>query len=152
MRYLINCLLTSLVLFFSAASLAATSPLGYWKTVDDVSGRVQSIIQIYEAPNHTIAGRILKTFPKPGVAPLVNCDLCEGELHNQPIIGMTILKSLKQESNTVWSGGTIVDPKSGKVYHCLITLTDSGDKLTIRGYIVFHWLGRSQTWFRISAP
>jgi uncharacterized protein (DUF2147 family) len=147
MRTLISCLL----LFFSAASWAATSPLGYWKTVDDVSGRVQSIIEIYEAGDHTLAGKILKTFPKPGVAPLVKCDSCEGELHNQPVIGMTILKSLKQESGTVWSGGNIVDPKTGKVYHCLITLDDNGDKLTIRGYIMFHWLGRSQTWFKTSA-
>jgi uncharacterized protein (DUF2147 family) len=148
MRFLIGWL----ALFFSAATLAATSPLGYWKTVDDISGRVQSIIQIYETPDHTIAGKILKTFPKPGVAPLVTCNLCEGALHDQPVIGMSILKNLHPDKDNQWTGGTIVDPKTGKVYHCFITLEDNGNQLTIRGYIVFHWLGRSQTWFRTNAP
>jgi uncharacterized protein (DUF2147 family) len=141
-------LLTSLILLFSINSWSANSPIGYWKTIDDVSGRVQSIIEIYEAPDHTLAGKIIKTFPRPDVTPLVYCNLCKGALKGQPLLGMTLLSSLKQENKNLWSDGSIIDPKSGSVYHCLIKLNRTGDKLTIRGYILFHWLGRSQTWLR----
>ncbi|MES2218552.1 MAG: DUF2147 domain-containing protein [Pseudomonadota bacterium] len=139
-------LFSCLIILFSTSCWAANSPIGYWKTVDDVSGRVQSIIQIYETQDHTLAGKIVKAFPKPGVAPLLICNLCKGPLHGQPVLGMTILSSLKPEGNNLWSNGQIIDPNTGNIYHCLIKLIGTGDKLMIRGYILFHWLGRSQTW------
>jgi uncharacterized protein (DUF2147 family) len=140
----------SLVILFHSNNVvaASNSPIGYWKTVDDVSGDVQSIIQIYETPDHTLAGKILQTFPKPGIPPLVKCHRCKGELKDQPILGMTILKGLKSDGAKAWVDGSIIDPRSGSVYHCLVTLAPQGDQLMIRGFVLFHWLGRSQTWLR----
>ena len=142
--------LFSLVILIHSNTVAAasTSPIGYWKTVDDVTGDVQSIIQIYETPDHTLAGKILQTYPKPGVPPILKCNLCKGELHDQPVLGMTILNGLKSDGAKAWVNGSIIDPRTGNIYHCFVTITAQGDQLMIRGFIMFHWLGRSQTWLR----
>ena len=146
---------SALLGFFSHACLATSnpnSPVGYWQTVDDVSGRVQSIIEIYVTPNQTVAGKIVQTFPEPGIKPLITCDLCQGDLQGKPLVGMTILRDLHQAESNLWNEGTIVDPKSGNVYHCFFSLGAHGKTLTIRGYVLFHWMGRSQTWLRIERP
>ena len=41
----------------------------------------------------------------------------------------------------------ITDPKKGKTYNC--TVTRSGDKLNVRGYVGISLIGRNQTWHRV---
>ena len=53
-----------------------------------------------------------------------------------------------QKDGDAWSGGTILDPESGKVYKCLLSLEDGGDKLKVRGFIGLSLLGRTQYWLR----
>ena len=36
------------------------SPVGYWKTIDDVTGQTKSIIQIQEAAENTLSGTVVK--------------------------------------------------------------------------------------------
>jgi uncharacterized protein (DUF2147 family) len=125
------------------------SPIGYWKTVDDVTGRVRSIVKIYETPDHELYGKIIQTFPTPGVVPLKVCSACTDERHNQPMIGLVIMKNLKlADDKTEWNGGEIIDPTTGKTYKCIIKVLDDDQKLRVRGYIGFQLLGRSQTWLR----
>ena len=59
---------------------------------------------------------------------------------------MVIVKDLILEDD-VWEEGTILDPKSGKVYDCYINLED-GNTLKVRGYLGFSFLGRTQIWKR----
>ncbi|GIS21656.1 MAG: hypothetical protein CM15mP122_1620 [Bacteroidota bacterium] len=44
-------------------------------------------------------------------------------------------------------GGTILDPKSGKIYDCYISLEDD-NTLKVRGFLGFSLLGRTQIWKR----
>ena len=44
-----------------------------------------------------------------------------------------------------YEGGTILDPKNGKVYDCKLWIEES--KLMVRGYIAFFF--RTQTWHRV---
>jgi uncharacterized protein (DUF2147 family) len=74
------------------------------------------------------------------------CDKCNGELKNQPILGMKILTGLEKDGNE-WSGGKILDPKNGKEYKCYIELKNN-NKLKIRGYIGFAAFGRTAYWYR----
>jgi uncharacterized protein (DUF2147 family) len=125
------------------------SPIGYWKTVDDVTGRVRSIVKIYETPSHELDGKIVQTFPTPGVVPLKVCSACNDERHNQPMIGLVIMKNLKLADDKMeWNGGEIIDPTTGKIYKCIIKVLDDDQKLHVRGYIGFQLLGRTQTWLR----
>lgn len=147
MRKLIG-LLASLFCVNGIAGETTNSAVGYWKTVDDVSGRVQSIVKIYETPDHHLSGKILKTYPKPGDVPLKICSACSGDRYNQPVIGLVFMTDLKPTNSNRWVGGEIVDPKTGKIYKCSIQPTDDNQKLTVRGYIGIPLFGRTQTWLR----
>jgi uncharacterized protein (DUF2147 family) len=131
-----------------AAQTNLNTPVGYWKTIDDVSGRVRSIMKIYNTGD-SLSGQVVKTFPLPGEEPNKRCTKCEGANQNQPILGMVILTDMK-ENDGQWDGGRILDPLKGKKYKCLIRVLDGGKKLLVRGYIGFSLLGRSQTWIRVN--
>lgn len=141
--------------YFTLQSAYATlTPNGFWKTIDDVSGKPRAILHISETPNKTFAGRIVKTFPGPGENHNDICTACQGERHNKHILGMVILENLKQNQNNIneWTGGQILDPKSGKIYHCSLKVVENGQKLRVRGYIGLPLFGRSQTWIRVTSP
>ena len=123
------------------------SPVGYWKTIDDVTGQPKSIVQIYEAPNHALKGKVVRLFKDPERL----CTACEGEQHNKPIVGLQVMNQLKRsaENKNEWIGGDILDPKSGKMYHCSIKISEKGQQLNVRGYIGLPLFGRTQTWVRV---
>jgi uncharacterized protein (DUF2147 family) len=125
------------------------SPVGYWQTIDDVTGQSKSIVQITDAANNHIAGKVVKLFDN---VKTTTCSACSGANKNQPILGMTIMTNLKKAENNEWQGGSILDPKNGKSYTCKIQLVDEGHRLVVRGYIGLPIFGRSQTWVRVISP
>ncbi|MFZ2315718.1 MAG: DUF2147 domain-containing protein [Gammaproteobacteria bacterium] len=144
----------SFLLLTLAHAADANSPVGYWKTIDDVTGKPKSILQISQTSSQALSGRIMKIFPSPGKDENEVCEACTGARHNQRIVGMVILEGLKQSAANPneWSGGSILDPKNGKTYRCKVTVMDGGNKLTVRGYIGAPLFGRTQTWLRVSSP
>ncbi|HVS77948.1 MAG TPA: DUF2147 domain-containing protein, partial [Steroidobacteraceae bacterium] len=76
------------------------------------------------------------------------CTRCSGARHDQPIIGLVIMRHLKPQ-NGEYVGGDILDPNTGRVYGCSLRLTDGGHHLIMRGYLGISLLGRSQTWQRV---
>jgi uncharacterized protein (DUF2147 family) len=133
----------------SFAEAGQHSPIGYWKTIDDVSGEPKSIVKITYSEAGTLSGSVVKLFKEPHKV----CEACEGEEHNKPIVGMVIMKQLvpSKDNSSEWANGQILDPKNGKIYNCLIKLTEDGQKLKVRGYIGFPLFGRSQTWEKVEA-
>ncbi|MFN7096709.1 MAG: DUF2147 domain-containing protein [Gammaproteobacteria bacterium] len=131
---------------------AIPTPVGSWQTIDDVTNQPRSIILISLGSNNQLSGRLTKINYRPGEGPGDLCVKCTGSLHNQKILGMTILTGMKQDaSNSLrWTDGKIVDPESGKIYSCRMTLSADGNTLHVRGYILFTLLGRTQTWHRVS--
>jgi uncharacterized protein (DUF2147 family) len=125
------------------------SPVGHWKTIDDISGKPKSILYIY-AVNGMLYGRIERIFPKPGYDQNELCTACKGTKHNQRMVGMVIMEGLKKSKDVAlqWIGGHILDPENGSTYRCQIQLSDDDQKLTVRGYIGLPLFGRSQTWLR----
>jgi len=139
-----------LALFFLlplCATAQTQSPVGVWKTIDDVSGKERSIVRIVES-NGELKGAVEKIFERPGDDPDHLCDKCKGELKDKPVIGMTILWGLKQKGD-VWKGGKILDPDNGKTYGCKMELAENGTELNVRGFIGISLIGRSQTWYRV---
>lgn len=125
------------------------SPIGYWKTIDDVSGRPKSIVHIWKNSSQMLVGQVIKLFPRPGDEnPNKICTACVGERRNQPIVGMVILSGLRANQNQ-WGNGQILDPENGKTYSCSIRVADNGKKLDVHGYIGIPLLGRSQSWERV---
>ena len=138
---LIFCLIPAASLW---AAPPASSPLGLWKTIDDKTRQPRGLVRIYEQDG-ALFGRIEGSF-NPGEAREV-CDKCPGEQRNQPVIGLVILRGLKKRG-AEYSGGEILDPDTGSVYRCRLTVVDNGAKLVVRGYIGLPLAGRSQIWYR----
>jgi uncharacterized protein (DUF2147 family) len=149
MRTTFKTLMLALPLSVAAfvAQAADTSPVGRWQTIDDETGKPKSIVQIEQAANGTLNGKVVEILQS-NHGPNPMCDKCEGAQKGKPIKGMTILWGLKPDGTAVWSGGSVLDPAKGKTYKAKVTLTDGGKKLQMRGYIGIEALGRTQTWVR----
>lgn len=135
-------LLMSMHLSFAASS----TPAGLWQSIDDKTNKPRSLIRISEQ-NGEYSAVIEKGLLPTDTGDAI-CDKCKDERKNQPIIGMTIVKGMKQNGDK-YDGGNILDPEEGKVYKCKMTLNEAGDELEVRGYIGISLLGRSQIWTRV---
>lgn len=137
--------------FFLISTLAmAQSPIGKWKTVDDETGKVRSVVEIYEEDGK-LFGKILELRNRAADEdPDPVCDDCakNDPRYNQRVVGMVFLTDLKKESDKQWEGGQILDPKNGSVYSCYIRLVEP-DKLRVRGYLGLSLIGRTQFWYRL---
>ncbi len=132
-------------LFFMGTGFAGDdSIVGKWKTIDDKTGEPKSIVEIYEQDGKYF-GQIKELFRKPGEDPDPVCDKCpkDDPRKDQPTKGMVIIQDLVKKGDE-YSGGTILDPKEGKIYTCKLWLEEGNLKL--RGYIAFFF--RTQTWQR----
>lgn len=128
-----------------AAGVSLSSPVGRWKTVNDATGKVKSIVAIRQV-NGQLDGTI-ETLLSPPV-PHPTCNLCSGAMKDRPLVGLQILWGFTQDGSQ-WSGGKVLDPENGKVYHASLTLEDGGKQLRLRGYIGVPLLGRTEHWLRV---
>src|SRR5262249_15992830 len=121
------------------------NPVGLWRTIDDATGKPKALVRITERDG-TFFGRIEQIFdPDPKWDGL--CSRCRDERKDQPVIGMTILRNLREEGGQ-FSGGDILDPERGQVYRCRVRLIDGGQRLEVRGFIGITLFGRTQIWAR----
>ena len=134
------------VLSQGAYAAATDSPVGRWQTIDDATNKPQSIVRIYEQ-NGKLFGRVEKFLNPDPKNPNPLCQDCSGALKNKPVLGLRMLWDMQKDKDG-WSGGTILDPETGKSYKCLMTLQDGGAKLKVRGFIGFALIGRTQIWNR----
>lgn len=140
-------ILTMGTLFAAQAIAADDSPVGTWTQIDDATQKPKSIIEITQANDGTLQAVVKQVlFSDQGPHPI--CDKCEGERHNQPVEGMTIMWGVKNIAENQWGEGQILDPAKGKTYKVKLTLEDKGQKLDVRGFVGIPMLGRTQTWIR----
>ena len=120
------------------------TPAGQWTTFSDATGKPETLVRIEEKDGEFL-GTVIKVLSINDPDPL--CERCEGAQRNQPIVGMTILRGLRRESDG-FGGGTILDPDEGRIYRCTARLLDQGRKLEVRGYLGLPLFGRTQIWVR----
>lgn len=132
------------LILFSFLANAQSTIVGKWKSVDDETNEVKSIVEIFEKGG-VVYGKILKIFPKVGEDTDPICDQCPTEdgRFKKKIIGMEIIKDMKK-SGDEYTEGSILDPEVGKIYSCKLWI--EGNDLKVRGY----WgpFYRTQTWHR----
>ena len=120
--------------FFQTDSIEGT-----WITTDDETGSQKSEVLIFKE-NGKLYGKITKLLlPEDQGKKCINC---KGKNKDQSIVGMLIINDLQLDDYS-WEDGTILDPKSGKVYDCNIEFEDN-NTLKVRGYIGFSLLVRTQ--------
>ncbi len=131
----------------AAGAAAQMTPVGLWKTVDDETKHEKSLVRIVDNGG-VVSGRIEKLLD-PATDPKAVCDKCTDERKGQPIVGLTILRNLKQdaEDKTVWEGGDVLDPNNGKLYRARLKPVNGGKELQLRGYLGPFY--RTQTWIRV---
>jgi uncharacterized protein (DUF2147 family) len=153
---LVSLLLNAIVLFAivilayaeagNAQRMDTATPVGTWKTVDDVTGKINSVVKIW-AEDGKLYGRIEKLINPDPNDPDPRCARCSGDLKGQRLIGLRIVWGLKKDGDQ-WSGGEILDPDSGKIYKCSIAVKGGGKKLKVRGFMGLSLLGRTEYWLR----
>ena len=134
---------------FAAIAHAQATPVGLWKTIDDETKKEKSQIRVTEAGG-VFTGKLEKLLD-PSAKPDAVCDLCSDDRKDKPIVGMTLIRGVKQSDSDKgrWDGGEILDPNNGKTYKVRLTPVDGGKTLAVRGYIGAPLLGRTQTWVRV---
>jgi len=123
------------------------TPAGLWKTIDDETKKEKSLVRISESGG-VYTGKIEKLLDPTAKQDSV-CDKCSDERKDKPVLGMTIIKSVRQHADdaTRWDGGEILDPNNGKTYKVRLSPKDGGKSLEVRGFIGPFY--RNQTWVRV---
>jgi uncharacterized protein (DUF2147 family) len=125
------------------AAGAVEAPVGQWKTVDEKSGAVQSVVEIYDQGGKLFGKIVSLTKPTDEQGKPKLCTKCTGADKDNPIVGLVIVKDFARGGDS-WKGGTILDPDDGKIYKAELWVEDG--KLKVRGYVgLFH---RTQTWLK----
>lgn len=129
-----------------SAAFAQMSPVGLWRTIDDETKQPKSLVRITESGG-VVTGKIEKLFNPSEPDP--KCDKCTDDRKNQPIVGLQIIRNVRQDAGdkSLWTGGEILDPGKGKTYKARFKPVDGGKKMEMRGYIGF--LYRTQVWERV---
>lgn len=133
-------------LLFTAINVSAQTQItGQWKTIDDNTGKETSIVEIFER-DKKVYGKIIKIFPGPKEEKDPVCGQCDeaDPRYRKKVIGMEILEGLKKDGDE-YTGGSVLDPKNGKVYRCKIWR--DGADLKVRGYLGPFF--RTQTWKKV---
>jgi uncharacterized protein (DUF2147 family) len=129
----------------AAAVVDLSSPAGHWQPIDSSTGKPLGLIKIYEDQG-LFFGRI-----EPSSLADNNgrrCSKCSGDRHNQPIIGLLLMRNMRLQGDE-YTGGDILYPDTGAIFGCKFRLIDGGRKLIMRGYFGVSLFGRSQTWQRV---
>ncbi len=132
-----------IVLGMGTMAMAQADPIAHLWYNEEQSAK----IQVYKAVDGKFYGKItwLKEPDRDG-KPKLDINNTDKARRNDPVMGMLILKKFNKTGDNIYEDGTIYDPKNGKTYSCKMTL--DGDKLFVRGYIGFSFIGRSTTWTR----
>ena len=118
----------------SALAFAAESPVGKWQTVDDKSGKVTSVVEIYEQSGKLFGKIVALTESNDKQGKPKVCIACTGADKDKPIVGLVILRNLSADGDR-YKGGIVLDPEDGKMYPAEIWVEQG--KLMVRGYSGF---------------
>lgn len=134
------------VLVLMTTGLFARGFTGYWKSVDDKTGEVKSIVGIYKV-NNMLYGRIMAIYENGKfLEDSSNPEILAEKLNGQPpYCGLDIIWDLKKSGNR-YNSGKIMDPEDGSVYDCEIWIENGN--LVVRGSFLF--IGRNQTWLPLN--
>ena len=96
---------------------AQMTPVGRWHTIDDETKEVKSEVVITEQ-DVVLTGRVEKLLRK-GADPNRRCTACTDDRKNQPIVGLAIIRGVRQvPGKAIWEGAPSSTPKTARPTTC----------------------------------
>lgn len=138
--------LTTMLLGFLFLSLTLTAQssktaiVGTWLNQEKTAK-----VEIYQQGEKFFGKIIWLKEPNENGSPKTDNKNPDNSKHNDPIIGLVMLRNLEFDGKSTWENGTIYDARTGKTYSCYLTL-QADNTLKVRGYVGISLLGQTNIW------